>query len=156
MNGKKLIALQLNISNLTYARIPCEYIGVFQPNELTLSIDHSYKEYISSWFDGEYIDGVLAMDYLRAWNMFISDIDCIYEDGDEEKIHIEKFDYVLYVNENGNTVCDPQYQNVNRYQRSKINKHGDLFIEISAMAELDSIFPDDVINADDYTVGGKK
>jgi len=30
--------------------------------------------------------------------------------------------------------------------------NGDLFIEISKTTELDRIFPDDVINADDYAV----
>jgi len=50
-------------------------------------------------------------------------------------------------------VNDPQYQNHNDYQRVKTNRHGDLFIEISEKAELDDIFPNEVINADNYTVG---
>jgi len=40
----------------------------------------------------------------------------------------------------------------NEYQRSKTNKHGDLFLEISETAELDNIFPDEIINADDYSI----
>jgi hypothetical protein len=59
---------------------------------------------------------------------------------------------VLYVKD-GVDVHDPKYQNYNEYQRSKTNKHGDLFLEISATEELDSVFPDDVVNKDDYIVG---
>ena len=150
MSGKKLIALQVNLSNLTYVRIPCKYIGTFQPSGSIISIDRSYKECMRSWSDGDYVKGVFALEYLSARNIFISDIDCIYEDGSEEKVHIEWFSYILYVDKNGKSVYDPQYQNVNKYQRSKTNKHGDLFIEISIESKLDIIFPDDVINADDY------
>ena len=44
-------------------------------------------------------------------------------------------------------------QCVNPYQRSKINRHGDLFLAIYAdMGLLDSFFPDEQINANDYAV----
>jgi hypothetical protein len=89
------------------------------------------------------------MDCLR--DCYISYIDRIYADG-SDRVYIDWYSPVLYAKD-GVDVHDPKYQNHNEYQRSKANKHGDLFIEVSATAELDSIFTDDVINADGYIVG---
>jgi len=72
----------------------------------------------------------------------ITSIQRIYDDDSEEHC----FYYPAW------NITDEPLQCENSYQRSKVNRHGDLFLEISENAELESIFPDEVINADDYTV----
>ena len=119
--------------------------------QFVISIDRNYDDSVI-----DACDGIPAIEGLQ--DFYISDIERIYEDG-SDRVYIDWYSPVLYVKEDGGEVYDPQYQNHNEYQRSKVNKHGDLFIEVGATAELDSIFPDDVINADVYTVferqGGK-
>jgi len=159
MNRKKLVSVKVVFNNSDSLIIPYEYIGVLQfdsvmggdlftseffTSKLLVSID---RNYISS--TDEYT--AYAMDWLRDLKNILY-VECIYEDR-RGRIYIDWFKPVLYEKGDGGKVYDPQYQNHNEYQRSKINNHGDLFIEISENAELDSIFPDDVINADDFTVG---
>lgn len=148
MSDKKLLAVEMVLNNLDFMRVPFEYIGIFQLNGLTTN-DSTKSEYWAKQFvisiDRNYKDctcefSVDAMDCLR--DCYISFIERIYENENvRDKVYIDWF---------------IQYQNHNVYQRSKSNKHGDLFLEISEQAELDSIFPDEIINADNYTVLGKR
>ena len=175
MNDKKLLALEVEFSNIHLARIPFEYIGVLQLNGLkkieytlknprnsnsndpeytvkqfVISIDRNCLGAIYCLLTGEHINDD-AMDWLRTCQ--IVQIDCIYEDGSEkDTVQPVRYDEVLYIQEDGSKVYNGDFMNHNEYQRSKVNKQGDLFIEISEKAELDSIFPDEIINADDYIV----
>ena len=148
MSERKLLGYQVNFENLAFVRIPKDCIGIIiyqsgsSPNyngrhhvkQFAISIDRGYTDIARDALIEEEFGGTSAMVALREFS--IVDIDCIWEGG------IESWIYVDF------SIGDMQ----NKYQRWKTNKHGDLFIEVSATAELDSIFPDDVINADDYTV----
>ena len=91
------------------------------------------------------------MDYMLTTNNIII-LKRIYEDESESgSIFIEWFDAALHKKDGAN-IHSPYYQNHNVYQRSKTNKHGDLFLMVSEKGELDSMFSDEIVNADDYTV----
>ena len=161
---QKLLLIEIELSNLEYVIVPGEYIGVFQLDgmkeikgksdsnywvkSLVISIDRNYKGCICNVFDDEQSKDC-ALNYLGKGKN-ISSIKRTYEDGSNDRIWVNWFGEVLHARD-GYEVYDPQYQNYNEYQRSKTNKHGDLFIEISEEAELDSTFPNEVINAGDYT-----
>ena len=160
INGKKLLAIEVVLSNLDFLRIPREHIGVFHLNglkaivkdkskywakQLVLSVDRNYKANTLEY-------DVDAMGCLQN-DRSISSIERIFEyGGEKDSVYFDWYGEVLYV-KGGVEWYDPKYQNHNEYQRSKTNKHGDIFLEISEKAELNSIFPDEIINADDYTVG---
>ena len=145
MNDKKMLRIEVVFNNLDSIIIPSEYIGVFQfkglkindrvkaqywAKQFVVSIDRSCSDYTSEC-------NVTAKECLLGF-AYISYIELIYEgESRRDRIYIDWF---------------TQYINHNVNQRSKANKHGDLFLEVSETAELDSIFPDEVINSDDYTV----
>jgi hypothetical protein len=173
MNDKKQIAVIIAFENMESAYIPCEYIGTFLLNGLeiiekakdeaepryiakqfVISINRSYKEFNQSVFynDVDKSGNDYPVDYLRDSNNILT-VTSVYADGSKSDfIYIDWF-YPVLNDENGVKIHDPQHEHHNKYQRSKVNKHGDLFIEVSENIELDNIFPNDVINADDYTVG---
>ena len=165
MSMQKLLSIEIEFNNLEYILVPGKYIGIFQLDgmeeikgksdsnywvkSLVLSIDRNYKGCICNVFDDEQSKDC-GMDCLSKGKN-ISSIKRTYEDGSSDRILVNWYGEVIHVKDE-RKVYDPQYQNHNEYQHSKTNKHGDLFVEIGEKAELDSIFPDEVINADDYTV----
>jgi len=166
MSVQRLLSIEVEFSDLVYIFVPGKYIGIFQLDgmeeikgkpdsnywvrSLVMSIDRSYKGCVYNILGDLYSEDD-GMNCLKDGNN-ISSIKRIFYNGSSDRIWVNWYGEVLCVKDE-REVYDPQYQNHNEYQRVKTNKHGDLFIEISEKAELDNIFPDEVINADNYTVG---
>ena len=162
MNDKKIVTIEIEDNFGNYMRIPEEYIGFRFYNgvnngqsehisyDVIISIDRNYKGHYFDVCGHEHCNSCAITCLRNCQNITI--IKHIYEDGSNDVINVNWYDEVLYVKD-GRNIYDPKYQNHNEYQRSKSNKHGDLFIVIEPNNRLDKIFPDEVINADDYTVG---
>jgi hypothetical protein len=90
----------------------------------------------------------------------------VIEDANDDEITLEylhksrdivwlslKFPYHERGNVSGEARWDGAHSEWNEWQRSKLNRHGDLFIAIGEDAALlDRAFPDEVINTDGYEV----
>jgi len=157
MAYKKAIAIGVVFENCEALTIPWEYVGVFQLSKVT---------YHCIWVGG---DGPV---YGFSVGQFIISIDCRLKDYRNDKDscrhnYIERLDqpcHIVSINliyDDGSESesfyptwhdTDEDWQCENPWQQSKRNKHGDLFLEIGEQAELNSMFPDETINAEDYNV----
>jgi len=161
MADKKMIAIGISFENCDFLTIPWEYVGIFQLNKVTyhnvwwgasgpvsglsvrqfiISFDRGLKDY-SNDKDSYHHNYLERIEQPRH----IASIKLIYNDGSES----ESF-YPTWHD------TDEDWQCENPWQRSKRNTHGDLFLEIGENTELDSMFPDETINADDYSVLSEK
>ncbi|MDL2273885.1 hypothetical protein LJC34_05035 [Oscillospiraceae bacterium OttesenSCG-928-G22] len=147
MPNSNLSALTVCFENLDSVEMPAEYIGMLQIDKRSehfaerfiISIDRKIDTVCLKWEFSE--SGASNLDRILGAG-YIHDVRRIYDDGG-----LEEYCNVIWKLDEAKT---PPHDNP--YQRSKRNRFGDLFLEISEEAELDTIFPDDSINADGYFV----
>ena len=147
MTGNELKALNLIMEDGECINIPVEFIGVLRvmqnaeeiihskANTSTGYVVHGFSISIDRKFNGK------NKERLQDPNCIVN-IRRVFNDGEK------KYGVCSPI-----TGCNSYMRNFIPNVRFKTNKHGDIFWGVYADVDmLDSMFPNEIINADDYTV----
>lgn len=154
--------IRLHFSNLQYVRIPQKFIGEYVIenrrgmedgiNEKVfagVAIDRNYSDFAYSYIDDKPTE-ISAVTVLRDFSVNMAEV--IYYDGTIDQYNVNWYHQVLASGVDGNKQVSSAVQNNN--DEFKENVHGDMFVDLGERKNY--YFPDEWINADDYTIDNEK